>query len=350
MTCKLPAALAAATFLVLPAGASAAGFQPLKAKTAHGFKLQRHGFGATIYNRVNQLQHQPGYSPSSVGEVLADMNRDISSAQGSPTLARVKHLATAFGWEPGDNNVSYWYPQGLTGQGNTVIASWYSKNGKGVRFSFANFGSAHYRHVLAVQPLKGGHFALVKVHAGGIAWLGHYLYVVDTKNGLRVFDTDRLTHIKKKHQNETLGYAYVLPQVGSYKSVGSHLTYSYVSNEGNRLIVGEYRKSAGARILTWPVDPATKLIAPKSAAGGGWTAPVDRIQGAMTLRGQVLGSSSRKGGYLYVGKPGKPTRRYGWGKGPEDLWFRSNANEVLSLTESPGARTVFGVGAGSLGL
>ena len=341
--------MAAAALLAVPAGAAAKGFQPLKAKTVHGFKLQRHGFGKTVYQRVGQLQHRAGYSPSSVAALTGDMNRDISSASGSPALAHVKHLATAFGWQSGDNTVSYWYPQGLTGQGNTYIASWYSKNGKGVRFSFGNLASPHYRLVLAVQPTKGGGFKLVHVHAGGIAWLGHYLYVVDTKNGLRVFDTNRLTHVGKKHQNETLGYAYVLPQVGSYKSVGSKLTYSYVSNDGNRLIIGEYRKSPGARILSWPVNSSTKLLS-RVTASRGWTAPVDRLQGAMTLHGQVLGSSSRKGGHLYVGKPGKATRDYRWGRFCEDLWYRGNANEVLSLTEAPGARTVFGVSAKSLGL
>jgi hypothetical protein len=110
----------------------------------------RHGFGKTVYHRVDQLQHRAGYSPSSVAAAMGYMNRDISSANGSAAFAHVKHLATAFG----------------------------------------------------------------------------------------------------------------------------------------------------------------------SQSGGG--------------------SSSRKGGHLYVGKPGKATRDYRWGRFCEDLWYRGNANEVLSLTKAPG--------------
>jgi hypothetical protein len=50
-----------------------------------------------------------------------------------------------------------------------------------------------YRHVLLVEPYRdragNPSFRAVPVHAGGIAWYGHYLYVADTYAGFRVFDT-----------------------------------------------------------------------------------------------------------------------------------------------------------------
>ena len=67
--------------------------------------------------------------------------------------------------------------------------SWYSKRGEGARVSFVHAGPgapSGYRHVLLVRPSAGGGFALVKVHAGGIAWAGRLLYVADTRHGIRV--------------------------------------------------------------------------------------------------------------------------------------------------------------------
>jgi hypothetical protein len=361
---RRPLLLAAlvAGLLALPASASAAGFEPLSAKAARGFTLKKHGLGPVSYRHVNELQKT--YPAASLGDVLGDVNRPTTGAGASGPLSRLGgRLSSGFGWVPGDNAVSYWVPQGITGQGNAEIVSWYSNDGRGVRFSFVNLAAGpRYRHVLAVRPTGGSGYARVPIHAGGIAWLGHYLYVVDTKHGLRVFDTDRMLRVKKAQSQQAGGYKYLLPQVGAYNSTGSHLIYSYVSADRHQLrpgqagpvqpptlIVGEYRKSKGARILTWPVNGATNLIASRPASGG-WRAPVDRIQGATTLHGQVLGSSSRKGGYLYVGRPGKATRRYGWGRLPEDLYFRDATQELFSLTEGRGARTVFAVRASSIGL
>ena len=78
-------------------------------------------------------------------------------------------------------------------EGKTVIlTSWYYRGpgvNKGVRVSFvdyANPSAPRYRHVLLVEPYTDApgnpNFRTVPVHAGGIVWYGHYLYVADTWN------------------------------------------------------------------------------------------------------------------------------------------------------------------------
>lgn len=355
--------------LALPAAASARGFETI---SGGPYKLKRHGFGATAAKRLAKLETV--YPHAGVDTVLRDVNRPISSAAGSPALAPMaSYVNGSFGWNPGDNAVSYWIPQGITGSADasttgtvagirTDLVSWYSNNGLGVRVSFVNLDADAYRHVLLVRPTGGTGWERVKIHAGGIAWFGHYLYVADTFHGLRVFDTDRMLRVKKAQLNGTGGYKYLLPQVGRYDNVGKGLRYSWVSIDRHalppgvqgpprppELMAGKYGAKNRTAMVRWRLNEQTGFISGATAVGG-FTSPVNRVQGGMTLKGSVLGSSSRGAGGLWVGKPNKKSKRYPWSTSPEDLYYQAYTNEVISLTEKHGERTVFGVKASRYGL
>ena len=339
---------------LLPAGASAAGYTTTPAGP---FKLQRTGIGTKWYQRVDQLQQT--YPRVGLGAVLADANRPRSAftspdnvLPGSPHPAAGVRGAFGYGWNKGDNDVDYWTPQGITGSvdanGNPGVhaVSWYREGDAGVRVSFVNEARNAYRHALLVRPTGGSKFASVGIHAGGIAWFGKFLYVADTGVGVRVFDTERIMHVPKKRLGATGNYEYLLPQVGYYRSVGAKLTYSFIALDRQNprnpsLLAGEYRKSPGARIVRWRIDPASGLIA-RGQAVKAYVSPFKQLQGAIAYKGRILGSSSAgPRGYLYVGKVGKTAKRLPWGRFPEDLY--STGTSIFSLTEQKGERVVFGV-------
>ena len=357
--------------LALPAAASAKGFETI---SGGPYKLQRHGIGAVAAKRITKMEKV--YPHAAIGTVLRDVNRPTTSVAGSPALAPMAgYVSGSFGWNPGDNGVSYWIPQGVTGSadaspGGTVAGynvdavSWYSTNGLGVRVSFVNLSAPvpAYRHVLLVRPTGGTGWERIPIHAGGIAWVGHYLYVADTHKGLRVFDTDRMLRVKKAQLDSTGGYKYLLPQVGRYDNVGKGLRFSWVSLDRHalppgvqgptqppELLAGKYGPKKRTPLVRWRLNPVTGLIAGRTAVGA-FTSPVNRLQGGMTLKGSVLGSSSRGSGGLWVGRPNKATHRYPWSTSPEDLYYQSFTNEVISLTERRGERVVFGVKTRWLGL
>jgi hypothetical protein len=75
---------------------------------------------------------------------------------------------------------------------------------------------------MLVEPSADDNFKEVPVHAGGIVWYGDALYVVDTDNGLRVFNVSNIWAVGAGDgvgKDATTGkysannYAYVLPQI-----------------------------------------------------------------------------------------------------------------------------------------
>jgi hypothetical protein len=358
----LIAALFAA--LVAPATASAAGFQPI---STDGLGLTKTGLGTADYGRVAKLEAK--YPPVSVGTVVASANRTVQPLGSAPELGAVKGVAGGFRWNKGDNDVDYWYPQGITGSADAVaggvvdghrqlLVSWYSNNGKGTRVSFVNadkLDSAKYRHVLLVTANDTGGFGLVKSHAGGIAWYGNYLYVAETHGGLRVFDMRHLLRVP--NPDDALGYAFILPQVGLYKTTDPDLVFSFVSVDrsdpnAHALVTGEYRKGAtGGRIVRWPLAATGLPVGGQASAA--FSSPATNVQGALMVGGRIGTSSSAgagKPGAVTSGAPGQNAAGHPWGAGPEDLSFAGTSGRVYSLTEHPGARVVFGVPAASVGL
>lgn len=133
-------------------------------------------------------------------------------------LVLTTHIDPFYRWDRkagyNDQGTTGWYPQGITtssdaydkgtyGKNDIILASWYDhdKDGvnKGVRISFIDANTKKYRNVLLVVPATSakGHitFHPVKVHAGGIMWYGDKLYVVDTKNGIRIFDLNHIYQV-----------------------------------------------------------------------------------------------------------------------------------------------------------
>lgn len=158
----------------------------------------------------------------SVPDVLADTNH------ATPGYSGPSNFIQDFTWEDvsgyDDQNTEKWYPQGITTssdaydigtyQGkNVILVSWYdhrdvpTADSKGVRISFIDADKKAYRNVLLVVPSTESDgtatFSSVKIHAGGIFWYGNILYVVDTSNGLRLFD---LNHIYRVDTGDNIGH------------------------------------------------------------------------------------------------------------------------------------------------
>ncbi|MEN9784914.1 MAG: hypothetical protein RLZZ299_178 [Pseudomonadota bacterium] len=351
------------------------------------FALADEGGWAVNGARIAALERTlPVVTP---GQVFADGNRDadvVTRWSGATGFAR------GFTWNAGDDGVDYWMPQGVTGTFDSepgglvegyagVLVSWHYDPGaagtsydKGVRISFANVsgtGAVTYRHALLVAPTGDGSsasFEAVRVHAGGIAWVGPWLYVADTNHGLRVFD---MRHILRVDVDvDTLGcdggtcrawnYRYVIPQVTRYAmpACGCEADFSFValdrSSSPPSLVTGEYRSdSIAGKLLRWPLDPGTGLLAGGAVtrASEAWVAQQDRMQGAASQGGVwwvSCSSQSGSDGRVYRLTPGN-SQGYAWVYGAEDLAIDSGNGTVWSCTEHPGSRAVFASRLSALG-
>ena len=316
-------------------------------------------------------------------QVLADANRvatKTTSVPGSPG-----GVAYAFRWQSDDDASTAWIPQGITGTADAdasgmvdgksaVLVSFYDKaeggaTNEGVRIAFVdttNPSAPRYRFALLVMPTGTPDvpsFVPVKIHAGGIAWFGDFLYVADTRHGFRVFD---LRHILRVATDAgTFGcvgttcraatYKYVLPQVGKYE-ISSECSpiFSFVSldrkSDPPSLVSGEYCSTTACsgplagRVYRWPLDPATGLLRSKS------TFPTEaflmshkQVQGAASLGGTFyLSSSAPAGGageiYRVAGSKSATSR---WSDTPEDLMVDHGSGWLWSLSEAPKERAVF---------
>jgi len=175
--------------------------------TLSDYKLKQSGYSATIAALDKALPNVK------VSDILTDLNHGNPAA--SPGIKNLV-ASTAYRWEDtadfNDQDTEKWYPQGITTsadayasgvyEGHKVqLVTWHSDNyddGKrGARVSFVSPGGKgsgrKYRHVLLVQPKGDADFQAIKgLHAGGVAWYGNLVYVVDTTGGLRVFDLDHI--------------------------------------------------------------------------------------------------------------------------------------------------------------
>ncbi len=314
--------------------------------------------------------------------VLGDLNRAGAKVSSVPGLGAVSRGVK---WEPGDETVAYWWPQGLTGSGDgvagklagkdVVLSAWYyqqasdpgSKVQKGVRLAVLDPATAKYRFALLVEPYAAGGvttFKSVPIHAGGLAWYGDYLYVADTGAGFRVFDLTRVLTVAT--DADTIGldaatgafrahkYKYAIPQIGAYQRGGScKPLFSFVALDRSSvppsLVTGEYDDaSLYARLLRWSLDPvsgriAGSVFAPTEAYFAGQT----HLQGALPLGGKWLLSSSKPAGgagALYRVAPGA-SKTFAWSDSPEDLYLDGSSGELWCQSEANGARYVFSVPA-----
>ncbi|MGE0707567.1 MAG: hypothetical protein AB7N76_10505 [Planctomycetota bacterium] len=326
--------------------------------------------------------------------VLADLNR---KGQRLSRAGHAEQVQQAFAWEPGDGAVKYWYPQGITGSMDglsaghvggrkVLLVGWYHKPeedaagspDKGVRVSVVDAtepNDVRYRHVLLAEPVGEGaavDLRPVRVHAGGIAWFGRYLFVCDTTHGFRVFDATRVLRVAGADKGRigrdatgvthAFGYRYVMLQVGRYQlAPGSEgLRFSFVgldrSTSPPSLLSGEYHSGdRGGRLARWPLDAGGGLLAEDARGRVDASETLrpghTRMQGAVSYAGRLYVSASSQDrvkwwglnyGRLYVHAAGAARAR-GWIYGPEDLCVDPTERRLWSVAEHPGQRLVVAV-------
>jgi hypothetical protein len=335
-----------------------------------------------------------------VSDVLAAANRSTNDCSASREQAQpefydrtdiplqpsqILHSSDRFCWDDADSTVSYWVPQGVTGSSdadddgqwgpNKVMAvSWHYDTGKagtptdhGARLSLVDRVTGKYRHVLLVEPTSSSNFRAVPIHAGGMAWLGRYLYVADTSRGLRVFDMERVLEVATDQSGEigkigskyyAYGYRYVVPQVATYRQATTPpspcapqpnaLCFSSLaldrSTTPDTLVVGEYRDGRstdlsidGGRVVHYDVDASTRKLtvaaSGKAVPSKAVTTPKSNVQGAQTWQGDYyLGrSSADKHSFMFAGAADMNT--YSWAVGGEDLYYEHGNGLLWTATE-----------------
>ncbi|WP_285664023.1 hypothetical protein [Actinorhabdospora filicis] len=323
---------------------------------------------------------------TSVSALLDGANRT-----GHACDAPVAALAASFCWNDADAATPGWMPQGVTTSADatgtpdydgreTMIVSWYDTadggaTDKGVRLSFVDLTdptAPRYRHVLLAEPVwRDGEatFEPVRVHAGGIAWYGDRLYVVDTWNGVRVFGLDHLWRVGAdlpgafgRQDDGTFqgrGYSYVLAQTAMYRHTATgdapELRLSFISVDRgpeDALLLGEYADSPGAARLARLPLAADGL--PREGedgvarADGVWTPGLATAQGAVAVGDRFLlsvsdGDGDRDGGELAVWRPGEaPVVGFDvLPQGPESFSYWPSRDRVWSASEPPGRRYVY---------
>lgn len=298
----------------------------------------------------------------------------------------------SWAWDRADSFSRRWWPQGIstsvdatgTARGlvedrEVVLTSWYSHEvdgiNKGVRVSFADVNARRYRHVLLVVPkVVDGQvtFTQLKAHAGGIVWVGPWLYVAGTRKGIHVFRMADITRIPDhlfdpdptrigRDENGrfgAFGYREVLPLRFSYRAAADEgeepLRYSFLSLDrdptGPGLVVGEYgRRKQTTRLARFDLDPDTWLL---PADEEGYARPLllegtgqRGMQGACVVGGTWYLTASHGPwglGTLYVGRPGawRAVRR-ALPMGPEDIAYVPETDSLWSVTEHPGRRWIY---------
>ncbi|WP_238006453.1 hypothetical protein KZZ52_16065 [Dactylosporangium sp. AC04546] len=334
-------------------------------------------------------------------------------------------------WNDGDNAASEWYPQGITtntdgwnsSSPNRIITAWYDncstsnygepgcespptdhrQYSKGVRLAVFDTLTYTYRLVLLVEPFINASgnstYKTVKIHAGGIAWYGNYLYVADTRAGIRVFDTNQLFDLQGpvsgdagatgadvsdatkvgRQSNVFYGhtYRYVMPQVGrwtqdSYHADGATCTasgpskYSFLSLDRTtspaRLITGEYCNEESnpdllGRVARYNLASTTSLSGGLATSGGvaqatdAYRLPKGHIQGGISVGSTyyfnmsaghsngTLWKYQASGGSLNAASPSSQAAP----EGCEDLTYAGG--KLYSVTEYPGARMTYATAA-----
>ena len=333
-----------------------------------------------------------------LADLLPDLDREgIPTSAANPELARLERLERAFGWDAFDHGDKTWMPQGVSGTADAypderlagrelVAVSWYHNakaSGLGdrhevARVSFADVtdlaaGDVRYTHVVLADVVDADgrpDLRPVRIHAGGIAWVGDLLYVADTTRGLRVFDTTRVITLDgqadafgydpETGRTSAYGHRYALPQVGAYflsdASCWHRFSFVGVDNTSTppSLVTGEFRDhDIAGKLMRWdldgerlaPTDPSAALTHPSEV----YFAQESDMQGAVSVDGAwYISASGQDGawGRLYRTTPGQPSTASGWVIGPEDLMYSRRARALWSASEFAGRRYVFAVGLG----
>lgn len=274
-----------------------------------------------------------------------------------------------------DSSVSRWIPQGVSHVSDAndpgtwidakqrvwrpLLVSWYRGKGPGARSRVSIVGGPDrmtpgYSHV---ELVTGADMSNVPIHAGGILWFDHYLHVVDTSVGIRVFD---LNDIRKKRNG-----GYVMPEVGVWRAENTGGTtgvcrgsnpeprFSYITRDraANTIVVGEFcgdrdsGQTSTGRLVSYQaadVRPGRLQEGATAKPSGVLNLPTQHIQGA-AVNGRTYylnrngGSRADDPRWLYRAEPvGKNLVERGRIRGPvgaEDLSFERGRNVLWSMTE-----------------
>ena len=243
--------------------------------------------------------------------------------------------------------------------------SWYMDDPKkSVRVSFVDAESNTYRHVLLVYPHEKDDFKEVPIHAGGIVWYGTTLWVVDTANGIRVFDMTNIWRVDSgdnvgKNSDGTYsaqGYKYVIPQIMWYEWVPDfNFQFSYMSLDRtvqpHSMLIGEFQYDSDAdpvRMMQFDVDESRHrlVVDDDGLAKGTWAycVNINEMQGAVQVDGTIYISSSNRGsipGDIFTWTPGGSAEVTGHTPaGNEDMMYDVRTDEVFTVTERKGGRYI----------
>lgn len=317
-------------------------------------------------------------------------------------------------FEEGDNDYRLWVPQGVTSDADALgdeewnghkglMVSWYSDQiGKGIRVTVLDTETKKYRHMLLAIPTNedgdGGSYdndyGPINLHAGGIVWYGHKIYVADTKWGVRVFDLDHIFDLSADPHGDVddeqsigrdgdtyhgYGYRYVVPQVGRWmspsKAAGDEgvckesgpMHNSWMSldrtSKPDQLVVGEYcakkKKTQPGRVAVWDMEDHDIAADSSGVATSDGVRNLPEINGAKGANAQ--GGATTDGGKTWFfsishGYAAGEIRKYttggkGWQfigtkstpAGTEDLTYRYRDSHRLlySVSEYFGNRMIF---------
>ncbi len=347
------------------------------------------GSGARAYSSI--IDDLDARLPNvGVSTVVASANRAASTCQ-----ADAANLLASFCWDSGDDTIAYWIPQGVTttadaletGQYDGVTAilvSWHDDGSggidRGVRVSFVDYSdptAPTYRHALLVEPYDRSDgrvsYRAVKIHAGGIIWYGHHLYVADTSVGFRVFDLGHIWQVdtsdptaigwQSDDSYQAYGYRYVVPQKLRYHSATLNgylpLRFSFAgldrTSTPDSVIVGEYGyPGTGTRLVRFPIDYTTRMFIENTDgyayATEAYDVSMDSMQGVAGIGGRFCLSTSdgdANRGDLGIFVPGTDVVLHDdvLPIGPEDLSYWAARDQLWSVTEWAGSRSVFAIRA-----
>lgn len=320
-----------------------------------------------------------------LADVLGDLNRTAVPIPASAVPGDPAGVDLAFRWEDSENDKPTWVPQGITGSADAhadglvegrrlVLVSFYwnadaepSAAKKGVRLALVDVTNPQvpkYRFLLLVEPKPNKDWGIIDIHAGGLAWVGDYLYVASTGLGMRVFDMRRI--LRADTTEDVIGcdgttckaglYKYVLPQVGTYKRqtpCDPAPIFSFVgldrSSTPPALVTGEYCSTTACptplsgRVFRYPLDPASGLLAADvTYAKHAFYMGERQVQGAAAIGDTFYLSSSEPAGgagALYrVDAGGRSS--FGWIDTPEDLMVDGPAGQLFCLSEEVAERAV----------
>lgn len=426
---------AALTVLVLTAASLAVASPAAAAPTTlnpAGFTLDQDFH--TFDDALTRLDTALAGRRRSVDQVMSAANRTREALCNQPAWQALRDRSGAdtigFCWQSGDDETAQWYPQGLattreaSADGHfdghqLVAASWYHKGVgvtspdgrcprdpevplasrqpvKGVRISLADWDADFantYRHLLLVEPAvtsagQATYRPLLtssgeSLHAGGIAWYGTYLYVVDTSGGLRVFDFNRIYAVSTGAADlvgrqsdgtyHAFDYAYVMPQVARIRPTAGGLRFSFATVDrgpaaaAKALVIAEYAEddataATRSRLVRFPFGADARLLTGADGrtvtATAAYQTGYRQMQGVAAYNGIYWFASSNgcRGGTVashfgtlrhWNSATGR-TASYTWAFGPEDLSYWHDptdgvADYLWTQTEYLGHRAVVAV-------